>query len=235
MAQNCNYLLFILFALIVIYCYNTTKSKLDNINPSCPIVNFKTITGDIGINPIGCYINIYDQYFISCVNPYSTKSVQDNGMWVINYPDDMLTVINRAINNGYTEYGKSLKKKYTDFSQLDILEIATLGYYCGYKFMSITNFDKLNQIFFSYSQPQVSTNGGAAKPDLPFALLPMKNSYTNEIENAPGKRLSCGNICLKDGKPQLDEKGNVYTCGSILSPTIKTPPRYSVYQIYEKT
>jgi hypothetical protein len=61
--------------------------------------------------------------------------------------------------------------------------------------------------------------------------------YTNENENASGKELSCGYPCFKDKKPDTFIENGVekqYMCGSITFPTIKTPPRYAVYQIYEK-
>ena len=233
------FVLILVFTLILFYHYNKSTEKFD-ISPNCPVVknsNFNTITGDILIKPIGCYINIIDQFFSSCINPYSTQKNPDNGIWVMYYPNDIIAVINQSINNGFDLYGNKILNKYrgTDYKDLSLIELATLGYFCGYTFISITNFNGLNQIFFSYSQPLSTTNGQIAKPDLPFTLMPKQNGYTNEVENVYGKELSCGNVCLKDNKPQIDPvSGNVYTCGSILSPTIKTPPRYSVYQIYEK-
>jgi hypothetical protein len=200
--------------------------------------NFNTITGDILIKPVGCYINILDMFFSSCINPYSTQKISDNGIWVMSYPNDILNIIKQSINNGFDLYGNKILNKYqgTEYKDLSLTELATLGFFCGYTFMSITNNNGVNEIFFSYSQPLYTTNGKIAKPDLPFTLMPRQNGYTNEVENAPGKELSCGTVCLKDNKPQVDPvSGNVYTCGSILNPTIKTPPRYSVYQIYEKT
>ena len=100
--------------------------------------------------------------------------------------------------------------------------------------MSITTFENKKQIFFSYSPPLYSNS--VLEPDLPFTLTPPLNGYTDEIENASGKELSCGYPCsYKDGKLQITPDGKQYMCGSIVHPTIKTPPRYAVYQIYEKT
>jgi hypothetical protein len=228
-------LLIILVVLLAIFLYKKSKSNLEN--SYCPVIKNKInfdVIGDIDIKPIGCYINIIDAVFTSCVNPYSKETNPDNGITLSKYPDDTLNIIKKIINNGYDLYGNKILNKYrgTDYSQLSIIELATLGYLSGYKFMSITS-EKQLQVFFSYSQPLKDNYGTKAKPDLPFTLMP-KNGYTDEIENAPGKELSCGFPCMQNGKPQTSSSGEVYMCGSLLHPTIKTTPRYSVYEIYEK-
>jgi len=216
----------------------------------CPIVikpSFDTIAdtiGSIDIKPVGCYTNIKGLFFTSCINPYSTSKIQDSGIFISNYPNDMVTLIKRVIDNGYDLYGNKILNKYnsTDYSDLDLLEIATLGYLTGYRFMSIYKTDNSNfkQIFFSYSQPMNSneTLNDFAKPDLNgYTLTPKLNGYRNENENSPEKELSCGFPCLKNGKAITFKEGDVtkqYMCGSVVYPTIKTPPRYAVYEIFEK-
>jgi hypothetical protein len=228
-------ILILIVTIILLYLYQ--RSNLENINVMCPVINgnFK-VSGDIDIKPVGCFININDTFFTSCINPYSKESVQDSGISVNNFPEDILTVIKRVINNGYDLYGNKILNNYrgTDYSQLKIIELATLGYLCGYKFISITNESSKNKVFFSYSQPLSRSDGAPGKPDLPFKLMTKVNGYTNEVENAPNKDLICGIICLQNGKPQTDNFNSIYTCGSTLYPNITTPPRYSVYEIYEK-
>jgi hypothetical protein len=213
----------------------------------CPVVkkpNISTVSDlikDIGIKPVGCFTNVADLYFISCVNPYSTKKVIDSGIRITKYPEDIVTLINRVIQNGYDLYGNKIKNNYkgTDYSNLDIKELATLGYLSGYRFMSIykNDLNEKKNIFYSYGPPQ-SDQDTIMNSDLPnYTLTPKLNNYTNENENAPGKELSCGYPCFKDKKPETFIENGVqkqYMCGSITYPTIKTPPRYSVYQIFEK-
>ena len=216
----------------------------------CPVVikpSFDTITetiDNIDIKPVGCYTNIKGLFFTSCINPYSTSKIQDSGIFISKYPNDMVTLVKRVIQNGYDKYGNRILNKYnkTDYSDLDLLEIATLGYLSGYRFMSIYKLDALNikQIFFSYSQPMSSNESlnDFAKPDLKgYTLTPKLDNYKNENENSPEKELSCGFPCLKNGKPvTFKDNGTTkqYMCGSVVYPTIKTPPRYAVYEIFEK-
>ena len=212
-------------------------NNLDN----CPIVkshsgiSLSDVINDIAIKPVGCFTNIYDTFFSSCINPYSKNNISDNGTGIRNYPEDVKTIINRVIDNGYDLYGNKILNKYrkTLYDNLEIIELATLGYLSGYKFMSITTFNSNKEIFFSYSPPK-SERFTHAKPDLPFTLTPKLDNYTNELENTPGKEISCGFPCLSNGKPQTNGE-TVYMCGSTVYPTIKTPPRYSVYEIYEKS
>jgi len=220
---------FLILTLTIIFLFFYQKSQLQETNASCPVI-IKNRT-DIGIKPIGCFINIIDTFFSSCINPYSKELIPDNGLTVTKYPEDLIEVIKKVKINGYQEYSDAILTKYqgTDYSQLSIIELATLGYLCGYSFISVCDTGDVNEVFYSYSQPLARSDGVVAKPDLPFTLTPPLNGYTNEVENASGKQLSCGYICPQNGTPQ-----SLYTCGSMLYPTIKTPPRYSVYKIYVK-
>jgi hypothetical protein len=247
---------FILIILILILIYlllNKIKSKLENTNSAlqntnfCPIVKkpslstVSDIINDIGIKPVGCFTNIKDLIFVSCVNPYSLKKVMDSGIRIINYPEDIVNLIDKVIKNGYDIYGNKIKNNYkgTDYSNLNIKELATLGYLSGYRYISISKND-LNEkkdIFYSYGPPQ-NDKDTIMKSDLPnYTLTPKLNNYTNEDENVPGKEISCGYPCFKDKKPEIFVENDIekqYMCGSITFPTIKTPPRYAIYQIYEK-
>jgi hypothetical protein len=229
-----------IITVIVICFFIFTKQNLKNIKnvpssgPSpeplilCP--KYNTLNPDevlsIDIEPIGCFTNIYDTFFSSCINPFSKNETTDSGIILTKYPKDFSDFINRAIKNGFSTYGNELLNRYKDNFNLSLIELATLGYINGYYYMSVANFEGKNEIFFSYSPP-LNGNDQLEKPDLPFKQITGINGYTNEVENAPGKELSCGYPCSTNDTNQK----NVYTCGSILYPNIKTPPRYSVYKI----
>ena len=224
----------ILFLILIVYLLfiSSKKSRLENINENCPVI-FDNVTQRESVNgvdivPVGCYINILDYYFLSCVNPYSSdNSLPDNGLTISKYPEDVVSLINQANQNGYTELANSILNKYSgDYTGLTISDFGLLGYLCGYKFMSITNNENRNTVFFSYSAP-LKNQKSATKPDLPFTLRPTINNSTNEVDNIEGREISCGNVCV----PETSSDGKNYTCGSILYPTIRTPPRYSVYKL----
>ena len=222
-------ILFLILVLVYL-CTRSKKSQLENINDDCPLIfdnpTQRETVNSVDVVPVGCYINILDYYFLSCVNPYSSdNSLPDNGLTINKYPDDVISVINQASRNGYTELADSILTKYTDYSRVTINDFGLLGYLCGYKFMSITN-NENNVVFFSYSAP-LKNQKTPAKPDLPFTLRPSINNSTNEVDNIEGRELSCGNVCV----PETSSDGKNYTCGSILYPTIRTPPRYSVYKL----
>lgn len=220
----------------------------------CPILKNKpsntTLTdifGDIGIVPYGCFTNIKDEFFTSCINPYSKTKVPDAGIFISNYPHDMVQLINNVITNGYNLYGHDLMSKYsgTDYTNLHLQEIATLAKLNGYNYLSIyeekqnSNDDTTRKIFISYSPPMDDTKSSKnlAKSDLPdYTLTPLLGKYRNEENKDSSLQLSCGYPCMSNGKPETfnkDGKEYQYMCGSIAYPSIKTPPRYAVYQIVE--
>lgn len=219
-----------LIAIVVLYLIVSNKSRLENINENCPLIidrpSDRETVNEVDIVPVGCYINILDYYFLSCINPFSgDNSLPDNGLTINKYPEDVLAAINQASVNGYTELADSISGRFNN-NTLNVRDFGLLGYLCGYKFMSITNNENKNTVFFSYSEP-LKNQTSPAKPDLPFTLRPGPNGVTNELDNVPGRELSCGNVCV----PETSSDGKGYTCGSILYPTIRTPPRYSVYRL----
>jgi hypothetical protein len=231
----------VIICVILFFHLQKNRSPLDPVSAGfCPVVkNQGTVVNDISIKPVGCYINTPNMFFTSCINPYSTKKETDSGIEILKYPDDITSLVNRTVVNGYT-LGNDIISKYpgTDYSKMSLLEYATLGYLSGYKYMSITKntLQEPNVIFFSYSPPMNSllNDKDIAKPDYPYALTTPINGFTNENENAPGKEIGCGYPCLQNGTPQtIDDKQ--YMCGSIVYPTIRSPPKYSVYEIFEKT
>jgi len=247
-------LVLIIFLILIFFIYyKNSKSGLDNVvhNRFCPVVNnpsFSTtvdILNDITIKPIGCFTNISTLCFTSCVNPYSKESVTDSGINITKYPDDIKTLIKTVIKNGYDIYGNKILDKYkkTDYSNLSLIELGTLGYLIGYRYISISSngYNNQNNIFFSYSPPMDDKvdEKHIAKSDLPnYTLTPKLDNYSNEMNTKPGKELSCGYPCLQNKTSQtfVDSDGvtKQYMCGSVAFPSIKTPARYSVYQLIEK-
>jgi len=240
-------LIIVIILIVSIYWYyHNNYSKLSNIS-TCPVIKkpssftLTDIIKDIDIKPVGCFTNIADLYFKSCINPYSKNKIEDNGIRIINYPEDIINLINLVVQNGYDLYANNIKNTYkgTDYSNLDIKEIASLGYLSGYRFMAIykNDINEHKNVFFSYGPPQTDSES-ESKSDLPdYTTTPKLNNYKNENETGNGKELSCGYACFKDKKPQTFVENGItkqYMCGSITYPTIKTPPRYAVYEIYEK-
>ena len=238
-----------IIAMIVLIYFVQNKKILSSFSPdsTCPIVKklspftLTDIIKDINIRPIGCFTNIKDLYFKSCINPYSKDKKEDSGIRITNYPEDIINLINIVIQNGYDLYGNEIKNIYkgSDYSNLNIKQLSSLGYLSGYRYISIykNDINEHKNIFFSYGPPQPDRDTDF-KSDLPdYQLTPKFNNYTNENENESGKELSCGYPCLKDKQPEIFVENGIkkqYMCGSITYPTIKTPPRYAVYEIYEK-
>jgi len=225
----------------------------------CPILKNKPsntsltdIFGDIGIVPYGCFTNIKDEFFRSCINPYSKTKIPDGGIFISNYPQDMVQLINNVITNGYNLYGHNLMSKYsgTNYDNLHVQEIATLAKLNGYNYISIyeenengtpaaLNGGSTKKIFISYSPPMIDTQSSenVAKSDLPdYTLTPLLGKYRNEENTDKSLQLSCGYPCMSNGKPETfnkDGKEYQYMCGSTAYPSVKTPSRYAVYQIVE--
>ena len=129
---------------------------------------------------------------------------------------------------------------------MNIHEIGVLAKLAGYNYISVYKLNEMTRgnIYLSYSPPldnQVDTNENyqksLTKPES-YTLTPKLNQFTNEIEKAEGKELSCGYPCLKNGKDPFTFKENgvvkQYMCGSTGFPDIKTPTRFAVYRIAEK-
>jgi hypothetical protein len=210
---------------------------------------------DIGIEPYGCFSNLEEKFFLSQINPYAKNNVYDSGIIISenNTDTDVKNLIATVINNGYDNYGFHILNKYEGipeaYQNISIKEIATLGKLAGYNYLSIykINLNTRGKIYLTYSPPldreldftvtQDQYNAAVSKPDLNYTLTPKVNNYTNEVENAPGKELSCGYPCLPFNKPMTFDDNGVekqYMCGSVGFPTIKTQPRFSVYKITEK-
>ena len=244
-------IILIIFVLFIIFNFNKNLSKKSNISsfstnkiiikkPYDLTENIK----DIKLQPYGCFNNLDEKFFQKQMNPYSNNI---DSLVIINDDTsdiDIKALIKTVMNNGYDIYAFKILNKYNSmqdgYRKINIEEIATLGKLAGYNYLSIYKINEKTRgkMYLSYSPPMDElSDDKITKSDLPdYTLTPKLNNYTNEIEKAVGKELSCGYPCLPDGKPEtFVEKGKTkqYMCGSVGYPTIKTPTRFAVYKIVE--
>ena len=248
-------IILIIFIVVVFIIFNFNKNSSKN--PSKNSNNSSVITKkikptviltefykDIKLQPYGCFNNLDEKFFQKQMNPYSNNI---DSLVIINDDTsdiDIKALIKTVMNNGYDIYAFKILNKYNSmqdgYRKINIEEIATLGKLAGYNYLSIYKINEKTRgkMYLSYSPPMDElSDDKITKSDLPdYTLTPKLNNYTNEIEKAVGKELSCGYPCLPDGKPEtFVEKGKTkqYMCGSVGYPTIKTPTRFAVYKIVE--
>jgi len=245
---------FFIILLVLLYVFINRQFKVSKSNlirkPSK--MDLTEIFRDIHLEPYGCFSTLDEKFFSKQVNPYSKTNVMDSGLIISESGanEDTNELIQQVINNGYDQFGYRMIHKYnSDYTKMDIHEIGVLAKLSGYNYISVY---KLNEhtrgnIYLSYSPPLESQvpfhatdedyRKSLSKPN-EYTLTPKLNNYTNEIEKAPGKELSCGYICSKNGKDPLtfNDSGveKHYMCGSTGFPDIKTPTRFAVYRIVEK-
>ena len=108
----------------------------------------------------------------------------------------------------------------------------------GYNYLSVYKINETTRgkIYLSYSPPMDELMDNKLTKSEKYTLTPVLNKYTNELEKAPEKELSCGYPCMSGDKPETFVENGVvkqYMCGSAGYPTIKTPSRFAVYKIVE--
>jgi hypothetical protein len=213
---------------------------------------------DIGLEPYGCFTSLDEKFFMKQVNPYSKTNVFDSVIVISENrrTEDTKELIQRVMENGFDKYAHYILNKYEKDPEgysknMNIKEFAILGKLAGYNYLSVYKIDinTRGKIYLSYSPPMDEQlgfnvtkdeyNKNLTKSDLPdFTLTPKLGNYTNEKEKEPGKELSCGYPCLPYNKPMIFDDSGVtkqYMCGSVAYPDIKTPPRFAVYRIVEKS
>jgi hypothetical protein len=214
--------------------------------------DLKGIYSDISIKPYGCFSSVDEKFFQKRIN-YTKSGLLDSGIIIsdTNQDKEIGDLINKVIELGFDKYGYHLIHTFGgNYSGMGIKEIAVLAKLMGYNFISVYKPTPTTRgkIYLSYSPPmnkqlefnasQSEYDKNLAVSDLPgHTLTPKLNNYTNELENEPGKELSCGYTCLKNGKPLVYDDNGVskhYMCGSVGYPEIKTPARFAVYQITER-
>jgi hypothetical protein len=253
-------ILFKLFDMINVQFKSSIKQQDNLIIPITKIPTKTQLTEiykDITIEPYGCFSSLDEKFFLKQMNPYNNKNIFDSGIIISEdkRTDDMRELIQQVINNGFDQYGYSMLHKYDNdpdgySKNMNIKEIAVLGKLAGYNYLSVYKLDEntRGKIYLTYSPPMDKQLGynttkeeytrNLTQSENTYTLTPKLNNYTNEQEKAPGKELSCGYPCLPYNKPMtFVEKGitKQYMCGSVGYPDIKTPPRFAVYQIIEKS
>ena len=243
-------IILIIFIVVVFIIFNFNKNSSKN--PSKNSNNSSVITKkikptviltefykDIKLQPYGCFNNLDEKFFQKQMNPYSNFI---DSLVIIN--DDNITdtkaLVTTVMNNGYDIYAFKIINKYKDdYKNISVEEIAILGKLAGYNYLSIYKINEKTRgkIYLSYSPPMDElTYNKLTKSEKDYTLTPVLNKYTNELEKAPGKELSCGYPCMSGGKPETFVDNSVvkqYMCGSAGYPTIKTPSRFAVYKIVE--
>jgi hypothetical protein len=221
--------------------------KLDNLKLVPSKTDITEIYNDIYLEPYGCFSLLDEKFFQKQINIHSKIKTYDSGI-IIKNNQDIKTLVNRVINNGFDTYGYHIIRKYNgDFNKTTIVELGILGKLAGYNYLSVykIGLHARGNVYLTYSPPmdkQLTYNADSKiykdnlsvsdHPD--YTLTPKLNNYTNEQENTPGKELSCGYPCLDGDKPIMFGKDKQLMCGSAAYPNIKTPTRFSVYRISEK-
>ena len=232
----------IIIGLVILVFYNNfnvkqPKNKKDLIQkPS--VYQLTDYYKDIKLQPYGCFNQLDEKFFKKELNIYTN---QYDSLVIINNNDtDVKALIEKVLNNGYDIFAFKIINKYPNgYQQISIEEIGTLGKLAGYNYLSVYKINETTRgkIYLSYSPPMDElTDNKLTKSEKDYTLTPVLNKYTNELEKAPGKELSCGYPCMSGGKPETFVDNGItkqYMCGSAGYPTIKTPSRFAVYKIVE--
>jgi hypothetical protein len=228
--------------------FNVKQTKIKNKLTSKSLVQKPSVYQltdyykDIKLQPYGCFNQLDEKFFKKELNIYTN---QYDSLVIINdttADKDIKELVAKVLDNGYNIYAFDILHKYDSmkdgYQKISIEEIGTLGKLAGYNYLSVCkiNENKRGKIYLSYSPPMDELANGKLTKSVNYTLTPVLNKYTNELEKAPGKELSCGYPCTPDGKPETFNDNGVikqYMCGSAGFPTIKTPSRFAVYKIVE--
>jgi len=191
-----------------ILTYTETSSDLEFIK------NIKLISDpnkDVKLKPLGCFSNLSEYFFYKKINPFS-KIKEFNSLFVIKDSSSFQDLLNEVNNNGFGDYVKKLDK---NFNNIKLQELAVLGLFAGYKYISLykKNEKEYGKIFLSYSPPMNKHN---------IYGQFTKKEYSNSLLEPDLPLESCGFKC-NDG----------YMCGSENYPNIKNTQHFAVYEITE--
>ena len=211
-------LVYVFFDLINAQFKSKVKErKPDHVNPRKTDLN--EIYKDITLEPYGCFSSLDEKFFL--------KKETDSSI-IISNKQDTIDLIKKVNDNGFDIYANKILHK--DLDKLDIFELGVLGKLAGYNYLSVYKIDENTQgkVYLTYSPPMDKAEGKLSVSDLPgYTLKSKPGQFTNETEKAPGKELSCGYPCNPSS-------GEIYMCGSVGYPDIKTPSRFAVYHIKER-
>ena len=195
------------------------KSKKEPIKRDKPRkTDLNEIYKDITLEPYGCFSSLGEKFFLN--------KETDSGI-IISNKQDIIDLIKQVNDNGFDIYANNILHK--DLDNLSIFELGILGKLVGYNYLSVYNINEntRGKVYLTYSPPMDKAEGKLTVSDLPgYTLKPKPGKFTNEEEKAPGKELSCGYPCNSSSS-------EIYMCGSVGYPDIKTPARFAVYHIKE--
>jgi hypothetical protein len=183
---------------------------------------------DIYLESYGCFSSLEEKFF---AKKLIGKEI-DSGT-VLSNNSDIQGLVKHVIDLGYDIYGYRMIHKYNNnYDNITIIELGTLGKLSGYSYISTYNYDEKTRgkVYLTYSPPldkEVDIDDKNQQPSKPEKLdvIAKESSSQNNL---------CGYQCFsKDGK--LSVNGKKYMCGSVGYPDIKTPTRYAVYKILERT
>jgi hypothetical protein len=184
------------------------------------ILKINDINKDITLEPVGCFNNLYNKFFLRKINPFNKLKEFDSGITISQntLKEDYLKIIEIVSNNGFQSFATYFKNKYSkDFSKVPLKELGALALFSGYSYVSICKFNEntISQIFLTYSPPMERHNitGNFDSDEYNKYLSPVDSDIS-----------TCGFTC---------GDGSKYKCGSISYPNIKSDTKYAVYHIKE--
>jgi hypothetical protein len=163
------------------------------------------LSTDVRLEPVGCFTDIFNKFFLRKINPFSAKKEFDSGITITNQAD-YDRVIEIITQNGFGDFNFP-----KDYKKASFKKLATLALFAGYSYISAYN----GTYYFTYSPPMERYNITGNFSDSEIKEYSSKSEYPiNE----------CGFKC---------GDGSEYMCGSISYPNIKSASRSSVYKIIE--
>ena len=185
--------------------YPYTQLDLDFVNLAKSI---KNPAKQIKVTHYGCFKDIDEKFFTRKINPFSTVKTFDSA-FVVSSENDFSKLVSKATSNGFGTYASSI-----NYKNANVQELGALALFTGYSYVSICKQspDGNSDIYFSYSPPMTKHNvSGQFTPQ----------EYKKYLAK-PEQMKMCGYPCNAE---------DIYGCGSITYPTIKSPALYSVYHV----
>ena len=184
------------------------------------ITQIHNLNKDITLKQVGCFSNVFENFFLRKIIPFNTRKDFDSGLTITrkNLNNDFSKVLELVKSNGFGEFAKSFERKYSkNYSEVPLQELGALALFAGYSYLTISKFDEktINEIYMTYSPPMDKHNITGNFTD---------EEYQNNLTKSTIPMNTCGYSC---------GDGSKYKCGSVSYPNIKSASLYSVYKIVE--